>query len=54
MIDSETTTVERQARMSQESYHQLAVGGLLAVQEQNMKLARYPTWVLLKGGREAA
>jgi hypothetical protein len=39
---------ERQVRMIQESY-QLAASGLLAVQEQNMKLARYSAGVLLEG-----
>ena len=48
MIDSRTSAGERQARMIWESY-QLALGGLAAVQEQNMKFARYSTGMLLKG-----
>jgi hypothetical protein len=40
--------MERQARMVWESY-QLALGELATVQEQNMKLARYSTGMLLKG-----
>ena len=47
MIDGRTSAAERQARMIWESY-QLALGGLVAVQEQNIKLARYSTGMLLK------
>jgi hypothetical protein len=50
MIDGRTSAaVERQARMIWKSY-QLALGVLAAVQEQNMKLARYSTAMLLKEG----
>jgi len=52
MIDGRTSAAERQARMIWESY-QLALGGLVAVQEQNMKLARYSTGAPERG-REAA
>lgn len=51
MIDSKTNAVERQARMIWGSY-QLALGGLLAVQEQNMKLARYSARVFLEGAEK--
>jgi hypothetical protein len=48
MICSRTSAAERQTRMIWESY-QLVLGGLVAVQEQNMKLARYSIGMLLKG-----
>ena len=51
MIDSKTNAVERQARMIRESY-QLALGGLLTVQEQNMKLAQYSARVFLEGAEK--
>jgi hypothetical protein len=48
MIDSRTSAaMERQTRMIRESY-QLALDGLAAIQEQNMKLARYSTGMFLK------
>ena len=51
MIDSKTNAVERQARMIWGSY-QLALGGLLTVQEQNMKLAQYSARVFLEGAEK--
>lgn len=51
MSDSKTNVMERQARMIRESY-QLALGGLLTVQEQNMKLAQYSARVFLEGAEK--